>query len=196
MEFIGFDPGGVARFGWAVLSVGARKSILRVKSGTCGNAIEAISRVEEALDGKPDAVGIDAPLYWTPSTDRHADRVIRRRVIDAGGHGGTVNHVNALQGACLVQGVVAAREAAKKWRGIAITESHPKALLLICPSLNTFLEKHSPSTASQHERDALIAAYSAWSYSLKWPDWHNLVSDEDGDVFWPSSYKAAYWFPS
>ena len=109
------------------------------------------------------------PLYWARAGERNADRKIRKGVAKAGGASSTVGHVNSLRGACLVQGVLSAVALAEKWPEIAITESHPKALLAVWPDAAEFVKPFGFST--DHERDAALGAYAAFALSSQWPQW-------------------------
>lgn len=163
MVCYGFDPGGKDAFGWAALEVGATGRAARVETGLARDARSAVSRAYHAVEHPPTGAGIDAPLFWVPSGDRHADATVRKAVCANGGKGGTVGHVNSLRGACLVQGTLAAHEVATQWPEAPVTEAHPKALMHAWPLLADFLRQHLPAPKSAHERDAVIAAYSAWA---------------------------------
>ena len=106
--YIGFDPGGNKAFGWSILS---HESCVftEVATGTCSSAKQAFKEVVAACPAAPEAVGIDAPLFWSPEGDRNADKSVREMVCSRGGHSGTVSHVNSLRGACLVQVILVAR---------------------------------------------------------------------------------------
>ena len=108
MLLLGFDPGGIKSFGWAVLYVGEADSVVSLKTGVASNAPEAVRKAGQCAPAAPAGVGIDAPLFWVQEGDRRADSHIRKRVVAAGGQSGTVSSVNSLRGACLVQGILAA----------------------------------------------------------------------------------------
>jgi hypothetical protein len=164
MNLFGFDPGGYRRFGWAVLSIAPTGNPLNLKTGITSYGQAALDLAYEA-SGKIDplAVGIDSPMFWVEQGDRYVDTHIRKRVCAAGGHSGTVSHVNSLRGACLVQGILTARKISERWPEAKITEAHPKALLLIWAETKIFLAANFPASSTEHERDAAIAAYSAWA---------------------------------
>lgn len=194
MILVGFDPGGLNNFGWAVLEIGPAASLSRLESGAAVSSKAAWRAVTEHVTQPPAGVGIDAPLYWSEDGDRQADAAIRRRVIAAGGHGATVNAVNSMQGACLVQGILLARRAAASWPEALITECHPKALLRIHAEAQRFVAAHIGASISEHARDAALAAYAAWAAARADPGWHDLVPDQAAPFF-PGGARISYWFP-
>jgi hypothetical protein len=193
MHTVGFDPGGEHAFGWAVVEFTNGTPRL-VASGTCTGAPRALAAASGALVSVPAAVGIDAPLFWVSAGDREADSFVRRLVCDAGGHSGTVSHVNSLRGACLVQGILAAKLAATLWPEARLTEAHPKALLLASSTAREFVTRVSPELKDEHQRDAALAAYTAFALASRVSGWHDLV-DLDSEPFFPSGTVPAYWFP-
>lgn len=194
MRFIGIDPGGRNSFGWAVLHIGESGAPASLRTGLCSLAGAALNQASEAAASAPAAVGIDAPLFWVAAGDRRADARIRKLVCAAGGNSGTVSHVNSLRGACLVQGVLAAREAAELWPSAVVTEAHPKALLRLSLSAREFLAAHLLEAPSEHERDAALASYAAWAAASSFSGWRDLVRDEEAPFF-PGGHKVSYWFP-
>ena len=194
MVFYGFDPGGNDAFGWAAVRMGATGHPDQIETGLARNARSAIRRAYDAVEQPPIGAGIDAPLFWVSNGDRQADATVRKSVCGNGGKGGTVGHVNSLRGACLVQGALAAHEMATQWSEVPVTEAHPKALLYVWSLLADFLQEHLPTPNSDHERDALIAAYSAWAHSERWAGWEDLAENEP-EPFFPGGQPVAYWFP-
>ena len=194
MQFVGFDPGGINAFGWAVLE-STLQSLRFVCAGTRTGVAEVITEALKVLKGPPAGVGIDAPLFWTPEGDRAADHVVRALVIATGGHGGTVMAVNSLVGACLVQGVLVAMRAHELWPETQITEAHPTALLRVCSAAHAFVDG-MPELAAQdtHARHAALAAYSAYAFVTKTAGWHDLAAQEAAPYF-PGGSAVAYWFP-
>lgn len=191
--FIGIDPGGVKAFGWCVMDASLPVlSVSRIVTGTCSGISEAIPEIERICETQPIGAGIDAPLYWAQAGERKSDQKIRKAVAKAGGSSSTVSHVNSLRGACLVQGVLSAVGLAEKWPQIAITESHPKALLSVWPGAVKFVRQFEFST--DHERDAALGAYTAFAFLSQWPQWVDWVELEES-CFIPSGGKVAYWFP-
>ena len=191
--FIGIDPGGVKAFGWCVMDTALPAlSVSRIVTGTCSGISEAIPEIERICETQPVGAGIDAPLYWARAGERKSDHKIRKAVAKAGGSPSTVGHVNSLRGACLVQGVLSAVGLAEKWPQIAITESHPKALLSVWPGAVEFVRQFEFST--DHERDAALGAYAAFAFLSQWPKWVDWVELEES-CFIPSGGKVAYWFP-
>ena len=190
IQFVGSDPGGESAMGWCVMTV--RDADVRLDTGTCTGADTCLNMIASCVDGSPVAVGIDAPLYWTYDGDRVSDCRIRAAVATAGGSSGTVNHVNSLRGACLVQGILAAVAIAQRWPSTRVTEAHPKALLRVWPEADAFVSKHPFRT--DHERDAALGAYAAKAYHEHSPGWVDWISREN-NVFLPSGRPVAYWFP-
>lgn len=192
--FIGFDPGGIHAFGWCVLHVEGHANTPNLLTGTCSNAASAVGAVRNAASNTPSRVGIDSPMYWSPSGDRAADRAVRKQVISAGGSSGTVGHVNSLRGACLAQGIMAGELIRKLWPSIPITESHPKALLRVCPEASSFVDKFN--FVNEHERDAAIGAYSALLWDDNSDGWRDLRQIEQDPFDLITDPPPAYWFPN
>lgn len=193
MRFVGFDPGGINAFGWAVVEWMGTPPVL-VGQGICSNAAEALAAAAFHLPDPPHGIGIDAPLFWVAHGDRAADQAVRALVVACGGHGGTVNHVNSLRGACLVQGVLVAILARARWPRVALTEAHPKALLAVCGAAHHFVDELVPEPFVEHTRDAALAAFSARSSHVGSAGWHDLAAVEVAPVF-PAGTPIQYWFP-
>jgi hypothetical protein len=210
MVILGFDPGGVNQFGWCVAQAkdGCKLQLRAwgIESHAAGAVTAALTKA--ANFGKIAAAGIDSPLLWVAHGDRKADKAVRSAMkqVNAINIGGTVQHVNALRGACLSQGIMAAHLLRRKLPGIRITESHPKALLWLLRvvsverpiadvginHLGDFIESES-SHLSEHERDAALGAVAAWAMMSKRSGWRDLYRDEE-DAFLPVS-PAEYWMP-
>jgi Protein of unknown function (DUF429) len=112
---LGFDPGGIKRFGWATLQVGATGAIVNVTAGVTSTAAHAIDSARDCAASIPAGIGIDAPLYWVQHGDRRADSYIRKRFVAAGGHSGTVSAVNSLRGACLMTRLLVRFQPGQPW---------------------------------------------------------------------------------
>jgi len=194
MNLFGFDPGGLNSFGWASLRISESGAPIACKTGVSSSASTALNEASRAAGAIPAAVGIDAPLFWVTEGDRKADACIRKLVCAAGGRSGTVGHVNSLRGACLVQGILAARQAADLWPSAAVTEAHPKALLRVYPPASEFLVAHLSNGHTEHERDAALAAFAAWAAVARFEGWHDLLLEEPAPFF-PSGHAVSYWFP-
>lgn len=205
--YVGFDPGGIGRFGWAVLE---EDGLTWRSSGVCDNALEAIENASEFVGGDDvTGIGVDAPLYWRMSGDRQSDKYVRNAIGNGKGRKSSVMHVNSLSGACLVQGVIVARLALKNWTAACLTEAHPKALRAIIDSEVHELESRKPCNetrcrskhddACDHERDAGIAAYAAYAMCSKRIGWIDLAEREErevgGEIEWPVSKGVKYWHP-
>lgn len=210
---LGLDPGGAGRFGWCILEDSDRPPLRFVDGGVVDHARAAVGAFAASLT-EGDVVcgaGIDAPLFWSPSGDRQADRIVRTAVRQAGAPspGGTVQAVNSLRGACLTQGVMVASLIREYWHDLPITEAHPKAYLWVvgserpgtpagATSLAALPEVQLPPTMrahnTDHERDAAIAAFCAWAMLHDRSGWRDLAAEE-GDGFFPVPQPLKYWFP-
>jgi predicted nuclease with RNAse H fold len=193
MRFVGFDPGGEKAFGWAVVE-STREGLHFVSGGVVTGAPAALAQSSAVLLEAPAAVGIDAPLFWVCEGDRKVDSQVRALVCGAGGHAGTVSHVNSLRGACLVQGVLVARLSREQWPAASMTEAHPKALLRVSGAARAFVSAPELRGVSEHVRDAALGAYAAHAYVTQALGWHNLLAQERAPFF-PGGTEVAYWFP-
>ena len=144
MVLLGFDPGGINSFGWATLHLDEAGEFVSLTTGVASNAPDAVRNAGQSAASAPAGVGIDAPLFWVEKGDRRADSHVRNRVVAAGGHAGTVNSVNSLRGACLVQGILTTRLVAASWPSAIVTEAHPKALLRLWAEAGRFVTEHLP----------------------------------------------------
>jgi hypothetical protein len=205
--FLGFDPGGAGAFGWCVLS-GTQLPLQLLKRGIADHATEAVNDALSAVGANSvRAVGIDAPLFWQPQGDRKADQLVRNKVVLLGCNGGTVNAVNSMRGACLIQGMMTGMLIRKQNVNLPITESHPKALLwllniatrgnptgaIALANLGQ-LAVGDVSGASDHERDAALGAFTAFAMTAALPGWRNLYLQEP-NVISPLDPPPAYWLP-
>ncbi|MBX3588995.1 MAG: DUF429 domain-containing protein [Ramlibacter sp.] len=189
---IGLDPGGVNKFGWCV-AVNSEHLPLKVM-GT-GLADDASSAVSDALAALPvgakiSGAGIDAPLFWSRSGPRHSDTSVREAIKTAGAPyaSGTVQDVNSLRGACLVQGMLAALALREKYPTMPITEAHPKALRWLLP------EAKEVNGASEDQRDALLAAVTAWAMARRAESWIDLLEGE-ANPYSPIRAPLHYFMP-
>ena len=191
--FIGFDPGGSQAFGWAVLSEENAELTLSA-AGTCSDAREALKMAKLACPSAPKAIAVDAPLFWVQVGDRNSDKVVRKLVCASGGSGGTVGHVNSLRGACLVQGILVARLAVEAWPLAKVSEAHPKALLAVSSNTREFATTVAASAKTEHERDAALAAFTAYKFATASDGWHDLAACEKSPHN-PVGSPVSYWFP-
>jgi hypothetical protein len=78
------------------------------------------------ITSRPLGVGVDAPLWWSSgrSGDRNADQWIRTKYSIKSG---TVQTINSLRCAALVQGVMFVSRLRENFPGVLVTEAHPKA---------------------------------------------------------------------
>ena len=192
--WLGADPGGRGAFGAAVVQ-GASVTTALV---SCVDEAVAFFRhvVGSAV---PAAAGIDAPLWWSsrPSGARKVDVLLRRRY---GLSGGAVQGPNSLRGAAVVQApILVAR--LREWQpAIAITEAHPKAVLVgvFGGTFSRFADALglSGEAATEHERDAVVGAVAAREGHSATGSWrHDLSVDrypeeQDPKTYWlaPVSY--------
>lgn len=190
---VGLDPGGAKAFGWAI-ATGTFDAPHFIASGICTGARTALAEVQRILQAPPAGVGIDAPLFWSAAGDRRADNFVRKSVCRAGGASGTVAHVNSLQGACLVEGMVAADLAHRHWPTSSITEAHPKALLAVSRHANDIGRRPDLRSEGNHIRDAALGALTALAMLEKRAGWLDL-SKEEPEPMYPFAIRAEYWFP-
>ena len=181
--WIGADPGGVHKFGVAILFPDLHDlSQWTFRTASVNNARAAIEWVSEELTplgiqwADVGGVGIDAPLWWSngQSSDRMADQRLRKHYKLVKGE---IQSANSLRGAALVQGMLLAEGLRKENIDLGVTETHPKVLFKqffgsdwggFCSS-QAF--RFTPS--NEHELDAAISAYAAregflghWSHDL------------------------------
>jgi len=192
---LGFDPGGRGAFGWCVSADDSSLPLKVLVSGTCDAAEEAVVAACDAVPMGQEilSAGIDAPLVWPLRGSRIADKVLRRAIRERGAPspGGTVQEVNSLRGACLVQGVLAAKAIRDRHAEIRITEAHPKALLFL---LDASYLCDFPQLV-EHERDAALATISGWA-CIHHPDgWSDLFQGMGDDVYHVIDPPVAYWMP-
>jgi hypothetical protein len=209
---LGLDPGGIGNFGWCVAEAGTSLPIHVLATGKADHAQAAILEIQKVLAYTSTlfifaGVGIDSPLFWTSDGDREADISIRSAIKAKGATNvyGTVQNVNSLRGACLVQGILSAR-LIRDISNTRITESHPKALLWLLDiasqslpveaiepiSLSRLIKFNIPPN-SEHERDAALGALSAWYMLHADTSWYNLF-DEERFPFAPVP-QVEYWMP-
>ncbi len=173
---IGLDPGGKRNFGWCIVAHRVHMPSRPIASGLADNASEAIVAALCCVphDGRLVAAGIDAPLFWSRKGPRIADKRVRDAIHRAGAPhaSGTVQDVNSLRGACLVQGMLAGLELRERFPSLPITEAHPKALRWLLPAVAGI------SASSEHERDAMLAAIAAWATLAHPAGWTDLLQQE------------------
>ncbi len=190
---LGLDPGGAGNFGWCITQYTKVMPVIPLACGLTDNASLAI---RYALDAIPEgstlvSAGIDAPLFWSKSGPRNADLTVRHAIKQAGAPhaSGSVQDINSLRGACLIQGMLAALELRERFPDLPITESHPKALRWLLPALLDI------EARSEHERDALLATVSAWAVFNQPTDWEDLFAHEE-NAFTPISMPVLYMMPN
>lgn len=189
---LGFDPGGAGRFGWCAALDSHKLPLSLVAAGTADDARSAVGAAVAAVPRGEvvAAAGIDAPLVWSRSGPRNADRVVRNAIKNAGAPhpAGTVQDVNSLRGACLVQGFLAAVELRERFPALPLTEAHPKALRWLSSDASEI------DRSSEHERDAILAAVTGWALVHKPAEWVDLYLAER-EVFTPLQPPLSYFMP-
>ena len=226
---LGFDPGGVGHFGWSICEAIGGKLQPHPMTGLANDAWHAICEAKKNLPDNPTvlAAGIDAPLFWSKKGGRKVDEVLRQALkatdFPVSKVGGTVQTVNSLQGACLVQGLLLTRFLSTTGWDLTITESHPRALChLLCHMGQRDMvqrltedvadytqystrcicgceEADKPKASlADHRRDATLSAISAWAAIYQTPPtWQNLyVEIEEPHRIMPLEIPVSYWMPS
>jgi predicted nuclease with RNAse H fold len=206
--YLGFDPGGAGRFGWAILS-GSGLPLCLVDRGVADHAEGAFTSAMNSAEWRFDAVGIDAPLFWRKDGDRRADQLVREAITQRGCHNATVQSVNSLPGACSIQGMLVALMCQRRdANAMPMTEAHPKALLWLLDKAS--IERHHDDIAlvdlgdyvvgagvqgaSDHERDAVLGAVAAFAMASRLIGWRDLYAIETNAIT-PLSPAPGYWMP-
>lgn len=208
--YLGFDPGGKGQFGLSIcLKEGGRLQI--VKTGNANHAEGVLSEIKENLPPKSTVMGagIDAPLFWAANGIRHSDLLVRNAIKKLGSKspGGTVQQLNSLRGACLVQDPLIAKLLADEFPEISITESHPKALLFMLGLANAEIKPNQvgindlhqyikvvSGNYTEHERDSVLGAIASMASVGRYANWRNLAEEEKG-LLAPLAYSVGYWMP-
>ena len=201
---LGFDPGGKSsggRFGWSICTEDDRGILqppLKAKKGLAKNALDAKNKVIGALEaggfpGKPTvlAAGIDAPLFWSKKGDREIDQAIRFALRATGFPrsqlGGTPMHINSLPGSVLAQGMLLAQYLHEEWKGLPVTESHPRVLQWLLPLLGQSdtarMVRCLIARLVEHELDATLCAVAAWAMVHQYSAWKDLRNHADQIAF-------------
>ena len=199
--FLGFDPGGINRFGVATISGSL------VSFRTVSNIKEAMEwSIESSKGQKPVAAGIDTILHWSTgqSSFRNADIWLRKNYPQMSR---SVMAPNSLYGAMTIGGVGLAIKLREVWPNLLLNETHPKVLYhaltkksyprLDLSDAYSWMKSEAKLsfTGLQPSEDEFDAIISAWAtreaIRLKWKD--STVIDDDhiypvSDVhyLWPS----------
>lgn len=210
-SILGFDPGGIHNFGWCVCANNANLPLVIYATGTVNHAAGAIAAAGAAIPQNDQVVGagIDAPMFWRTDGDRIVDQLVREGLINSGAPpgivGGVVQNVNALRGACVVQGILTGVLLRRTYPDVPITESHPKALLWLLglgvnpvgdgvnvpnPALGNLLGQAQFN--SEHERDAALGALGAWAMLHNPDGWQDLFPHEPFPIR-PVPGLMSYW---
>lgn len=210
MLCLGFDPGGRAGFGVALLD--SRRKTPSVHTAVKSSAVEALNwAVNQVGEARPTAAGIDSLMFWSGEEGgwRAADCWLRERY---GTAGKSVLAPNSLRGAMLVQGAVIAKLLRRSWENLPITETHPKVLYQalsgrsygrkgVTQGMWSWLSENigcDVNGRSEHEIDALMSAWAAregsakrWLEDLRKKSSDSEVFDavEDTHYWWPSTHN-------
>ncbi len=211
MVILGFDPGGEGSFGWCVAEQTSDNRFWLPDTNVEDHAERAVSTAlkRAANYGPVEAAGIDSPLFGVAKGDRNADGRIRDAMKErkAPNIWSTVQHVNWLRGACVVQGIMAARLLRRELSNIRITETHPKALLWLkdianrnrrpveiqWEQISQLIKSEPREPYIEHERDAALGCVAALAMLEKPRDWRDLFQEEK-DGFAPVT-PVEYWMP-
>ena len=205
--YLGFDPGGASdggSFGWSICREVDGRLEPPAKTGLATDAWDALKKVKSAIPsfGDPNslrvlAAGIDAPLFWSK---------VGERVFDDEKHLGVRPiPVNSLRGAAVVQGPLLFKHLSDTWSDLVITECFPRALEHVLAHTGEYQEDHqmlkrltdgmNAARNHNHERDATLAAISAWAAirqdTTKWRDLYLLQPNP----ITPFALPVSYWMP-
>ena len=187
---LGFDPGKPGKFGWcvAILKGGyPSKSSTRVCHPMRRMPLQTRSTrwTTTTSWSRPELT----PRYIGGPIGHAVDLLVREAIARRGAQNahGTVQQINSLRGACLIQGVMIGMLLQRRLPRIVITEAHPKALLWLHRIREPLGSHHSRWTCRIHElekpkvtgdaadiRDAALAALTAWAAVRRPPEWQDL----------------------
>lgn len=204
----GFDPGGKKSFGWCVAEVRPWRvidyGVVSCAKAACGVAFDAVK------NGNLVAAGVDAPLTWARDggrrkSDEHIADWLRK---NAQHSKGSVQAINSLRGACVVQGFLLAEALSRKYSKILFTETNPKPLRdcsNVKKSYEGVRDKDQSDEAWDHIQDAIVSAWAAAQARKAYDkDWKgqvglNLYDDENEDQIYRFPFlnkkKTVYWWP-
>ena len=207
---VGYDPGGNWRHGFALLRIfdGKPASISTKTLPNSEAVIAAIKKIPtEAILG----LGVDMLSCWCTGSGgwRPADIWLREKypAVRKG-----IIAPNALFGAMVINGMSVLIEAANTYRGITLSETHPKVLYYALTQkkynyaeqhaeMDSFLSKKlgnlklgNPNVRNDHEWDAAISAYALMmGITGMWTcDLHKL-QPEDCRIVKPCGKTSYYW---
>ena len=189
---LGFDPGGINHFGWSICL--SHPGYLQLhQTGIANNAKKVFEAVLSSLpaDANVLASGIEAPMFWGETGDRLVDSLLKDAV------GKTFPTVNALKGACTVQGALLGRFLHQEFSA-PITETKINLMLALLERskrhLDEMVQGASAEKMTEHESDAVLSAYAAWSMHNEAPKWINLLPLEPHPVC-PLKTPVSFWMP-
>lgn len=186
--YLGFDPGGVGRFGVALLAEDC------VKAAAVSTVEDAVKwAIDECGSPRPIAAGIDTLLHWatTESGWRPCDCRLRRKYPCARN---SIIAPNSLYGAMAIGGMALALRLREKWPELILNETHPKVLLYarwrdrydpktVSAAIQRFADRVGIECAFQgeHEFDAVLSAWATREGRVG--GWIDIVGDNDALLF-------------
>jgi hypothetical protein len=201
----GYDPGGKAANGLAVLRVADS----RPKSLAARTLPDSESVINEILSEDVIGLGADTLSCWATGTGgwRPADLWLRKRypaVIHS------VMPPNMLSGSMVLNGMAVLIEAAKHFPNIKLCETHPKVLYYalshnkhnykgsraeMVDFLSRALDGLSVRTSNEHEWDAAISAYATLKgITGVWQnDLHELEPEKNFRIISPCGKTSYFW---
>ncbi|HED39686.1 MAG TPA: DUF429 domain-containing protein [Chromatiales bacterium] len=208
--YLGLDPGGKNQFGWSICQKDEERLEI-IKTGNASHAKAVLLAIKNNLPPQSVVVGagIDAPLYWVADGSRYSDKLVRKAISKLGSDSssGTVQQLNSLRGACVIQGPIIAKLLTDQFPSIKITETHPKALLYLLGYVDALCHHGSinindlnqyvnvvTGNYSEHERDSVLGAIASMASVNGYSSWVDLVKKEK-DILIPFNYEPAYWMP-
>lgn len=205
MIIFGYDPGGNERGGVAMLEADANK-VIKCRTALMNSVSEAVTWFEEQAMGEvPTAIGVDAPLYWSPGASgwRASDNWLRKQPLSPN----SVVSTNSAYGAMVVQGPLLILILRRLWPSLKVNETHPKVAYAALSGLKYQFDDRmkqwlserllpgAPTANDLQESDQWDALFSAWA-TLEGIRGHwnrDLTGFEDANVVYPFGPVTYYW---
>ena len=205
-QLIGYDPGGNACHGLAVLTLdsGIATNLDITTQATAATVLEMIKNTPALL-----GLGVDTLSCWHtgPSGWRPADLWLRQRCKPVSN---SVMSPNGLAGSMGLNGMSVLIESRSQSGALPISETHPKVLYYALSNIkydyaanaramDAFLSQRLSipvETQNDHEWDAVLSAYALlMGLSGQWAhDLHTLADDLPGHAVHPCG-PTHYWWP-
>ena len=205
MLFLGYDPGGKAANGAAILTVS--NDVRSLQTATLDSVDDTLEWFDACLGGGvPVAIGIDSFLSWEtgPSGWRGPDKWLREMYPSAKK---SVMASNSTFGSMAVQGMAMALRLRDRWDRIVLNETHPKVLYYALtgehysfPGINnqmvdwlqdTTAVPAMPNSLTDHAWDAAISAWVTYQ-GYKTGFSPNLMSKANNPIL-PTGEVNYYW---